>query len=683
MSKQILSLKPQTATAKLTPAPSGILQRKCACGNHTVAGGECAGCAKNKSGLQRKLAIGSSNDPLEHEADHIANQVLAAPAQSAVSGAPPRIQRFSGQSNGQMDAAPASVDHIFSSSGRVLDFGLRQDMEQRFGHDFSRVRVHSGGAAEQSARDVNANAYTVGHNIVFGAGQFAPGTHEGRRLIAHELTHVVQQSGSQLCIGVQRKQGNRAPLSSIQGLPMSALLIELIKLPETVLDDEEEGQLVGGPRLVVAMQAVRAKLQLGLTDFLQSSRAALQALPPDQSVDILKFLAAPAETKSQKLNTSSADKIVGAPMGGTYEDYKNETDYLDNFSSAGYDPHSNTLHLFYPDGGEAVLKLPLLSVGGKSFLVFERKTLLDTPGANDYKIYPTVPNSRTLPNIAQWLTDHAEEIQQSNLVLQAGTGALTARSIPPNLWWLALLAPAASLGARFLALPMRPAFKSVAPEPGEIPIIKAGVGKASSSTATTPSRPATQGEIPRQLTQGENPPITPPGRQLTQGENPPITPPGRQLTQGENPPIAAAPAATASPVIAQNVRNPNVNVGSAHPWTGRGAPPQWGNPKSGKAYGDVNTSHGPSNTPKFFRDVMRNKKIPQSQFYSEKDWVAAERLAPMHPGEYIVEMGRPVGRVYQLPDGTTITENVTRVFIQRDPDGKLNSIYPVDNNFKL
>ena len=69
-------------------------------------------------------------------------------------------------------------------------------MGQRFGHDFSRVRVHSGGAAEQSARDVNANAYTVGHNIVFGAGRFAPGTHEGRRLIAHELTHVVQQSGA-------------------------------------------------------------------------------------------------------------------------------------------------------------------------------------------------------------------------------------------------------------------------------------------------------------------------------------------------------------------------------------------------------------------------------------------------------------------------------------------------------
>jgi len=66
-------------------------------------------------------------------------------------------------------------------------------MEHHFGHDFSRVRVHSGAAAEQSARDVNAHAYTVGHNIAFGASRFAPETNAGRRLLAHELTHVVQQ----------------------------------------------------------------------------------------------------------------------------------------------------------------------------------------------------------------------------------------------------------------------------------------------------------------------------------------------------------------------------------------------------------------------------------------------------------------------------------------------------------
>ena len=91
---------------------------------------------------------------------------------------------------------PASVDQILNSPGRPLEAGLRQDMEERFGHDFSQVRVHSGAAAEQSARDVNAHAYTVGQDIVFGEGKFVSGTREGRRLIAHELTHVLQQTDS-------------------------------------------------------------------------------------------------------------------------------------------------------------------------------------------------------------------------------------------------------------------------------------------------------------------------------------------------------------------------------------------------------------------------------------------------------------------------------------------------------
>ena len=126
--------------------------------------------------------INEPGDIYEQEADRIADRVLAAPAYSKVSGTPPRIQRFSERSNG-LDAVPASVGQALASPGRPLDPALQQDMGQRFGHDFSRVRVHSGAAAEQSAREVNAHAYTVGHNIVFGAGRFAPGTDQGRRLI--------------------------------------------------------------------------------------------------------------------------------------------------------------------------------------------------------------------------------------------------------------------------------------------------------------------------------------------------------------------------------------------------------------------------------------------------------------------------------------------------------------------
>ena len=207
------------------PTLTRLLQRKCACGNSTGLTGECSKCQSKKTVLQQKqdtaqndisevppiineilhsselmqakLTIGASDDPLEREADQIADRVMAAPTHSAVSNAPLHIQRFTGQATVQDDAAvPASVNHVLANPGRPLEPALQQDMEQCFGHDFSSVRVHTDAAAERSAQDVNAKAYTVGNKIMFGAGRFAPGTHEGRRLIAHELTHVVQQSGT-------------------------------------------------------------------------------------------------------------------------------------------------------------------------------------------------------------------------------------------------------------------------------------------------------------------------------------------------------------------------------------------------------------------------------------------------------------------------------------------------------
>jgi Domain of unknown function (DUF4157) len=146
--------------------------------------------------LQPKLRVNQPGDAHEQEAERVAEQVMAKPAQADVSPAPPRIQRLSEPSTEQNGAAPASVEHALVNPGRPLEPPLRHDMEQRIGHDFSSVRVHSGAAAEQSARDVNAQAYTVGQDVVFGAGRFAPQTGEGRQLLAHELTHVVQQSGA-------------------------------------------------------------------------------------------------------------------------------------------------------------------------------------------------------------------------------------------------------------------------------------------------------------------------------------------------------------------------------------------------------------------------------------------------------------------------------------------------------
>lgn len=178
--------------ASVSNAEPLMLSASCACG------GGCARCnSKRKQSnkiLQTKLLIGAANDIYEQEADRVADHVLAASMPSSINAAPLSIQRVTEQSNAQIgDTISASVDHIISSDGSPLEQTLQQDMGQRFGHDFADVRIHADANAAKSAQDLQAKAYTVGQEIVFGAGQFSPSTHAGRHLLAHELTHVVQQ----------------------------------------------------------------------------------------------------------------------------------------------------------------------------------------------------------------------------------------------------------------------------------------------------------------------------------------------------------------------------------------------------------------------------------------------------------------------------------------------------------
>jgi competence ComEA-like helix-hairpin-helix protein len=144
--------------------------------------------------IQTKLAVGEADGPFEREADHIAEQVLlGGPMERARE--PLHIQRLATDSSAAPSQVPASVDAALAGPGRPLEPSVREDMEARFGHDFSKVRIHADGVGEQSARDLHAHAYTTGNDIVFGANRFAPSTVDSRRLLAHELTHVVQQRG--------------------------------------------------------------------------------------------------------------------------------------------------------------------------------------------------------------------------------------------------------------------------------------------------------------------------------------------------------------------------------------------------------------------------------------------------------------------------------------------------------
>ncbi|GAA0261764.1 DUF4157 domain-containing protein [Saccharothrix mutabilis subsp. mutabilis] len=104
------------------------------------------------------------------------------------------LQRAVGNAGASAVVEEESPVHgVLRSSGAPLDAGVREDMEARFGADFSGVRVHTDAAAGESARSVNAQAYTVGDNIVFQDGKYDPSSDAGKHMLAHELTHVVQQ----------------------------------------------------------------------------------------------------------------------------------------------------------------------------------------------------------------------------------------------------------------------------------------------------------------------------------------------------------------------------------------------------------------------------------------------------------------------------------------------------------
>jgi outer membrane protein OmpA-like peptidoglycan-associated protein len=162
--------------------------------------------------LQPKLRIGAVNVPLEHEADRVADHVMRMPApEGTLSSAPEQVSRKcaeceeeekhlqkkeAGAAEADAGYAPTSVHEVLRSPGQPLDATTRGFMEPRFGQDFSGVRVHTDATAAQSARDVSAHAYTVGHNVVFGAGQYQPATSAGRELLAHELSHTIQQGAA-------------------------------------------------------------------------------------------------------------------------------------------------------------------------------------------------------------------------------------------------------------------------------------------------------------------------------------------------------------------------------------------------------------------------------------------------------------------------------------------------------
>lgn len=181
---------------------------------------------RRRGPVQRKLTVGAANDPHEREADHMARHVVAHLADSSPAGevrrqdiedeelmmkrATPRsgsssiaplsargIQRIAmGPEGGDIDATTTERIESSRRGGRVLDAPLRRSMEGAFGADFSNVRVHTGATSDQLNSELGARAFTTGSDVFVRSTDYAPRSRRGQELLAHELTHVVQQGAA-------------------------------------------------------------------------------------------------------------------------------------------------------------------------------------------------------------------------------------------------------------------------------------------------------------------------------------------------------------------------------------------------------------------------------------------------------------------------------------------------------
>jgi hypothetical protein len=167
--------------------------------------------------IQPKLTINQPNDVYEQEADAVADSVMRMadktsdplffqPVPVSISSIQRKCAACEEEDKVRMKSdalasgattAPSSVDNAISSGGQPLDKSTKNFMESRMGYDFSNVKIHNDSSAHRSSKEINALAFTHGNHIVFGSGQYQPNTNSGKKLLAHELAHVVQQKAAE------------------------------------------------------------------------------------------------------------------------------------------------------------------------------------------------------------------------------------------------------------------------------------------------------------------------------------------------------------------------------------------------------------------------------------------------------------------------------------------------------
>jgi hypothetical protein len=388
-------------------------------------GGACHTCPMR---IQTKLTINEPGDEYEQEADRVAEQVMrmreplkqeVAPTSKKPSDQTIRrkcarcddrealLQKKespgqAGESAHSLEVPP-SVHGVLYSPGQPLNPATRAFMEPRFGCDFSRVRVHTDAKSAESAQDMNAHAHTFGRNIVFGASRFEAGTHEGRRLLAHELAHVVKQSGSD---GIRFNQGGekrglspipfrekresvsqRAPRAAGSVVPAAGGPLDILRSPGLPLDpsvralmESRFGRGFGHVRVHTDAQAadsarhlnaraytVGSKIVFGAGQYIPQSTAGANLLAHElthvvqqENVPTNQF-----STGIESLDSGGHRIRVTPPVSNRGDNYERQADAAAEISSPrSFSTNTGFLHLHSAAVQPVQLSKPLPICGG-------------------------------------------------------------------------------------------------------------------------------------------------------------------------------------------------------------------------------------------------------------------------------------------------------------------------------
>ena len=273
------------AADQVMRSPQASLQSSCSCG------GGCPSCGSSENSSSKDTSGGKTAQPLQGSQLHIQLKASAGFSDrgNAVS---PIVQEVS-----------PIVQSVATTPGQALDLETREFMASRFNHDFSHVRVHTDEHAVAAARSLNAQAYTLGQDLVFATGQYAPQTYAGRHLIAHELSHVIQQQAAAPRIQMRRWGEGEMPPMTGEAFRASVMTAAL------ALVSDNAPTLESALRRVLEGEQAIASLVAVLDD---AERRSVGMTHTEQLAFITQTAALVVRTFILSANTSSIDLLPAA-----------------------------------------------------------------------------------------------------------------------------------------------------------------------------------------------------------------------------------------------------------------------------------------------------------------------------------------------------------------------------------